>query len=701
MIFKKIRLKNIRSYKDEEIVFPEGAVLLAGDVGSGKTSILLAIEYALFGLQPGQRGSSLLSNGEEYGEVTLEMDIDGNSVIIDRALKRSAKSINQDFAALTVNGARFESSLTEVKYKILELLNYPLEFVRKNNLVYKYTIYTPQEQMKQIILEDTEVRLDVLRHVFGIDKYKRIQDNIQRIVTMIRDESKSLQIESEIIDSRKNELESSTKFIKILKSKALLKEDEINKLSSQKEIYEKEVESLKKLVAERENFKKEIEKSEIVVRNKQEQAQRFVKDLKEVDELLEGFIPQKYTTDLDRITEQTSLIKKRLEILEKDYFELSSKKSSLEMIKQQEMSKKNKIFQMDHCPSCLQDVPEAHKHNIISAAESTIKNIESNKSILLSEINRVDSELIKQKESLGLLNQEKITIEIYNAKQENMQKHLKKKEELLKLKESFEKDISLINEHIESLKKYFFEYNKFENLLRLKNEEFTNLVSTEHKKKIEFAEIMKEIELTDREMLKFTEEIKKGEESRKKLVKMLDIESWLSNNFTNLTKFTEKNLLIALRKEFTKIFNKWFSMLTTDSFEVYLDESFSPVIVHNEFELDYEFLSGGERTAVALAYRLALNQLINSILSKIKTHDVVILDEPTEGFSEQQLDKMRDMLRELNVKQLLIVSHETKIEGFVDHVIKFTKTNGVSKVTYEKEFNQIRPEEDSNLRPHG
>ncbi len=154
----------------------------------------------------------------------------------------------------------------------------------------------------------------------------------------------------------------------------------------------------------------------------------------------------------------------------------------------------------------------------------------------------------------------------------------------------------------------------------------------------------------------------------------------MSNNFYNLAKFTEKNILIALRKEFTKIFNKWFSMLTTDSFEVFLDENFSPVIVHNEFELNYEFLSGGERTAVALAYRLALNQLINSVLSKIKTHDVVILDEPTEGFSEQQLDKMRDMLRELNVKQLLIVSHETKIEGFVDHVIRFRKINGVSSI---------------------
>ena len=31
--------------------------------------------------------------------------------------------------------------------------------------------------MKQIILENPEIRLNTLRHVFGIDKYKRVLEN--------------------------------------------------------------------------------------------------------------------------------------------------------------------------------------------------------------------------------------------------------------------------------------------------------------------------------------------------------------------------------------------------------------------------------------------------------------------------------------------------------------------------------------------
>ena len=111
---------------------------------------------------------------------------------------------------------------------------------------------------------------------------------------------------------------------------------------------------------------------------------------------------------------------------------------------------------------------------------------------------------------------------------------------------------------------------------------------------------------------------------------------------------------------------------------VRLDDEFSPVIEQDGFETSFESLSGGERTAVALAYRLSLNQVINSVLSKIKTKDMIILDEPTDGFSDQQLDKMRNVLEQLKVKQLIIVSHEQKIEGFVENVIKFRKENGTS-----------------------
>ena len=73
-----------------------------------------------------------------------------------------------------------------------------------------------------------------------------------------------------------------------------------------------------------------------------------------------------------------------------------------------------------------------------------------------------------------------------------------------------------------------------------------------------------------------------------------------------------------------------------------------------------------------------MNQVINSLLSNIKTNDLVILDEPTDGFSAQQLEKMREVLEQLDTEQLIIVSHEQKMEDFVDNIIRVSKGGGVS-----------------------
>ena len=107
----------------------------------------------------------------------MDFEVDNDEIIIERTLKKG-KTISQDYCSIIINDEKREFSVTELKSKILELLNYPSEFAKKQNLLYKFTVYTPQEEMKQIILEDSETRINTLRHVFGIDKYKKILENV-------------------------------------------------------------------------------------------------------------------------------------------------------------------------------------------------------------------------------------------------------------------------------------------------------------------------------------------------------------------------------------------------------------------------------------------------------------------------------------------------------------------------------------------
>ncbi|MBI5332308.1 MAG: AAA family ATPase [Candidatus Aenigmarchaeota archaeon] len=94
MELKSIRLQNIRSYVNETLEFPDGSLLLAGDIGCGKSSVLLSIEFALFGIQRGElSGSDILRHGAKNGIIELHMKIDGKDVIVQRNVKREKKGV--------------------------------------------------------------------------------------------------------------------------------------------------------------------------------------------------------------------------------------------------------------------------------------------------------------------------------------------------------------------------------------------------------------------------------------------------------------------------------------------------------------------------------------------------------------------------------------------------------------------------------
>ncbi len=73
------------------------------------------------------------------------------------------------------------------------------------------------------------------------------------------------------------------------------------------------------------------------------------------------------------------------------------------------------------------------------------------------------------------------------------------------------------------------------------------------------------------------------------------------------------------------------------------------------YEQDIYYLSGGEKTSVALAYRLALNSIVQKVSTGMKSN-LLILDEPTDGFSKEQLYNVRDILNEIRCPQVIIVS---------------------------------------------
>ncbi|MEK6852305.1 MAG: AAA family ATPase, partial [Nanoarchaeota archaeon] len=119
MRIKKIKLENIRSYLKSEINFPEGSLLLSGNIGSGKSTILLALEFALFGLKGSLDAASILRNGKNSGSVELHFSITENEIIIKRTLKRVRDRIENDYCEISINDKREVLSASELRQRVI------------------------------------------------------------------------------------------------------------------------------------------------------------------------------------------------------------------------------------------------------------------------------------------------------------------------------------------------------------------------------------------------------------------------------------------------------------------------------------------------------------------------------------------------------------------------------------------------------
>lgn len=175
-------------------------------------------------------------------------------------------------------------------------------------------------------------------------------------------------------------------------------------------------------------------------------------------------------------------------------------------------------------------------------------------------------------------------------------------------------------------------------------------------------------------------EVKTKEESVKRTDFLAEYAIWLDDYFIPTVENIEKHVLITVQQEFNEFFQHWFSLLVEDpTKDARIDEDFTPIIEQDGYEQDVLYLSSGERTSVALAYRLALNMLVRKVSAGMKS-GLLILDEPTDSFSREQLFKIRDILKELECPQIVIVSHEKELESFADQVYRITKVNGISKM---------------------
>jgi exonuclease SbcC len=176
------------------------------------------------------------------------------------------------------------------------------------------------------------------------------------------------------------------------------------------------------------------------------------------------------------------------------------------------------------------------------------------------------------------------------------------------------------------------------------------------------------------------EQVSTKEAAKKRASSLREYGIWIEDFFVQSLDAIERQVLTTINLDFNSHFQEWFSTLVEDqSKEARIDEDFTPLVEQDGYEQEVYYLSGGEKTSLALAYRLALNGVVRKVSMGMKSN-LLILDEPTDGFSKEQLGKMREILDEIESPQVIIVSHDKELESFADQIYRVVKDHGESKV---------------------
>ena len=169
MLLNKLRMRNFKRFRDQEIAFQDGITGIVGNNGTGKSSIVAAILFALYGLQgTGLDGNYIVSSfagPQDVCEVRLDFRVAGNDYAVVRRFKRRPSSTLHE-ANLYLNQRLLANSVQKVGEEVQRIVGMgPGDF--------RNTIYSGQKELLALIESRAGSRKDWFMQVLGIDYLKK------------------------------------------------------------------------------------------------------------------------------------------------------------------------------------------------------------------------------------------------------------------------------------------------------------------------------------------------------------------------------------------------------------------------------------------------------------------------------------------------------------------------------------------------
>jgi exonuclease SbcC len=686
IMIKSIELVDFLSHSDTKLEFKDGVTIFVGDNGAGKSSVIDAITYALFGKHTRSDVKSLIRRGTNQGYAKIQFSIKDKQYEAFRKIKnKSSNYLEAKFLDIT-NNSRIDIASGERKQYNESMKEEVEKIIGMDYKKLQIASIVQQGQLNAIIEKTAADRQELLNNIIGIDKLdiasKYMVENIkkfrEKIKTDLGYDDEDIETLTKKFDKYQEDIKETEPKKKQLELKQKQIQEELKGLQNKLEIETPKIDKINQLELRKNELLKYVKEREGVIQQQISENERKIRDC-------EGCF--------EKIKENTGFeikIQKVEQAVEETLKKIQEMSNQIASLKEKQVLASKLQLKDNKCPVCDSTVEklnpffqEEHIKDEIIKLQQDTKLKEKERDMYAQKRKEFLEKIQKTRDAEATLRAHSI-----NTKEELIEtkKETQIQKEKLSLTDNNDlKQISQIDNQAKLI---------FENILKLeletkgfREEEFLNLKKITMGKQSELSQIdqemgrmLEKIDLAKKEVDEIKKIISELKKVKEYILKLKKIEKNIFNK--------KGSVAISLRSwalnSISLKASEYLSSLNTKIQRISLSEK-DITCYSNTEALDLKSLSGGESVSIALALRLGMASLLGS-----SNLNLMILDEPTTHLDAERkkllvgiLSQLSEISNSQTPMQFLIITHDEEIfeDSNVGQIYKFESSGEGTKVT--------------------
>jgi exonuclease SbcC len=691
---ESLHLENIRSHAKTTVHFVDGFNCLVGGLGQGKSTVLYAFDFVLFGDPLGRSYDYLLREGADHGKVTAVFVHNGRTYKIQRGLHRRGNGISQNIDQLKLY--RSGKPLAHTNNDAVAEEMTAITGLDKN--IFREVIWVRQEHLKELLDITPRQRQTKLDKLFGLSDYDDAWNELRQFEREYAVERNVLEQNPDVISIDKLETKyhgAVEEFLVVTsqlgdaKEKVTHAETVLKEATANLEGLEELRKTTEELQRREVKIKTTIDNLKKWSRDLTDQAESSKKRLDEFEKLLKQMITQE-KSQRDALQEagldpDTSIdaLKGYLSNVEEQLKTMSGEKEVTKRDMETSQNRLSNLKTESKCPICLQELTGDYKKSLLENFQQ--ENVENTKKLAELQKNSDKLKTIHATINSAFLNLQQLIPRIGDIKGQVTERQTSLNKLATEVEAAHKQEGKLqeqLDETWEEIAK--FDVTELESARKLQKIALTEHVNAEHELR-SLKQRKADISLRVDDLQERLDIAQKKVDRKEKIVKLLGI--------VDRIRAAYRSVQPKLRSEFVKYLQQTvqhqLDILVGDlgpALSLEIDETYSPFVYSESQRREVSNLSGGERTLLAFAYRIGLGQLIMQSRTGHGLH-MLLLDEPTEslGREDGSVERLAEAVSRLKaIEQIIAVTHNEDFAEKAEHVIRIEKEAGESQVFIEK-----------------